>query len=302
MLGATAVACALLYRHWAPQCLVGPFNTLDPLTYRLWYENIGEGMPLWDKPPAEFAMWLLYPMLGMAGAALLARRAREAATAADALDLLALLAAATLIGVAVLRAGAFSNMLAIPAATCLLVALLRAISALPWMPVRVIGLALAPLLLNPVSPGLALAGDDGDAPKPASRIEGEDAAACRSIDNLTALQALPAATIMTPIDLAPPLLVATHHSAVGAGYHRNPQAMHDVLAFFTADEATAHVIAARHRIAYVLACPTAGEFDLLRREAAGGLAARIVAGDTPGWLRPLRLPGLHYAKLYRVTG
>jgi len=118
-LGGVALACAVTYKLWAPQCGGGPFASLTPLTYRLWYQQVSEGLPVWQQPLAAALGWIAFPLVANIGAALNIR-STPAGEREMAVDYAAFLFLATVIGFVVCRAGAFSNILAVPGGLVLL--------------------------------------------------------------------------------------------------------------------------------------------------------------------------------------
>ncbi|HMI18710.1 MAG TPA: hypothetical protein VK533_04120 [Sphingomonas sp.] len=291
LMAGAALLCGLLYRLGAPQCAGGPFATLGPLGYRLWYLNVPEGVPLWHLPRSLALLWGLFPWVGLAGAFVALRRA--ASDRAAATDYLALLAIATAIGLLVTRAGAFANLLALPGAITLIMLVIARTKA--WrMPARVVARTAALLLLTPDGAGLAAL--LASAPQSAAAASGD--ARCGTIDALAPLGRLPHATILAPLDMGPALIVATGHAAVTGPYHRDPAALEDVLRFFTTGDAQA--IAVHRRAGYVAFCANDGEMQAMAKFAPAGLAARLLHNRAPGWLQTIKLPGTAGLKLYRV--
>jgi hypothetical protein len=301
MLGGAAIGCALVYRLWAPQCAGGPFAALDPLTYRLWYLAIPEGLPIWKQTPPVAAMSIAYPLVGLVGCFVGWRRASVAQRGAW-LDLAALLTAATLIGAMLIRASAVSNALAIPGALALLPGAAAVMRRSANLPLRVVLGAGACLLALPLAVDLIAIGavPDPTAENLPRHLTATTAPDCMARANLAILDELPKSLILTTLDEASALIVGTHHMAVGAGYHRGAAVMHDELSIFTGDEVNAHRIIARHRPAYLFFCPEDGDVRLLTRAAPKGFAARLGAGNPPSWLRPVALPGLS-GELYAIT-
>ncbi len=300
-LGITALLCAAVYRLWAPQCAGGPFAALTPLTYRLWYLTIPEGLPIWAQPAAGAVGWIAFPIVGLAGAVCGLRRA-AAGDRGAALDYAALLGLATAIGVMVSRASAFANLLAVPGALMLLAAGLPAIARLTLMPLRVVASASLVLLVIPVIP--AMAALVLLAPRhPASAAAGamsQTGLECMALDNVAHLRALPPGVFMTTLVSSEALLVATPHSAVGAGYHRNVAAMDNTIRFFIGSDATARTIARRHGVDYVFVCPGDADARNWSVVAPHGLAARLAVGQAPSWLRPVSIPSLRFMRVYAV--
>jgi len=293
-LAAAAFLTAAIYRSWAPQCLGGPFNALDPLTRRLWYMQVHEGRPLWELDVTNAILWIAFPLIGLLGS-LIAWRATEPQFRASLLDYAALLAIATAIGVLVLRAGAFANLLAIPGNVMLIAFTFDRTKKLRLVP-RAGVRAAATLLLCPVGNMCVVA---AFYKPPANDARLDQASKCLSVDNLARLNKLPSATFMTPLDLAPALVAGTHHRAVAAGYHRNAQAMREALIFFTAGDDEARALARRHETSYLALCKGEPDVAMMARLYPKGLAARLSNGRPPAWLRPIPSEGVG-VRLYSI--
>lgn len=292
MMAVAALMTGALYRFCAPQCVGGPFAMLGPLGYHLWYMNVPEGVPLWHLGRDLALLWGLFPWIGLAGA--LVAWLRPARKTAEALDYTALLAIATAIGMVVTRASAFANLLAIPGAISMILILIARTEPWPMVP-RVLARTIAILALCPAGTGVAAMLVSKPAPSmPAPVVK--SAADCGLADSLKPLDALPRTTILTPLDMGPPLLVGTHQAAVTGPYHRDPAALEDVLAFFTAPNP--HTIALRRRAGYVAFCANDGEMAAMARFAPDGLAAMLLRGRAPNWLTPL--PAAAGLILYRI--
>lgn len=300
-LGLTALACGALYRLWAPQCLAGPFSTMSPLVYRLWFLRVKEGLPLWQIPLHDTLLWMPFPTIGILGALFAWWRAGNAADRRLQLDYLALMIAATAVAVTVERAGAFANILAVPGALHLFRAAQQRLSRIEIMPLRALATSVVLLALMPMaSPLLSMLAPRAEKGTPASAAREAAIDICLSHDNLARLDALPPATFMTPLNIGPNIITGTHHRVIASGYHRNNRAIEDVLLFFMAREDVARAVAARRRLDYVFLCPSENEMSAERAVNPDGVSARIVAGRPPRWLRPVRLPGLTQGKLYAV--
>ena len=60
------------------------------------------------------------------------------------------------------------------------------------------------------------------------------------------------------------LLLHSRHKVVATAHHRAPQALHDVIAAFTADPAKAEAIVRGRRARYVAICPGLAEAAIYR--------------------------------------
>jgi hypothetical protein len=301
-LGGAAAAAGLVYKLGAPQCAGGPFATLDPLTYRLWYLVIPEGLPIWKQTPQAAALSIAYPLVGLAGCVVGWRRAPAEGKAAW-LDLGALLVAAIAVAALLARASALSNALAIPGALAFLPAAGAAMARFASLPLRVLcgtaaGLLSLPLAIDLIAIATVQTGQAEDRNR---GIAIATAHQCMTPANLAALNRVPASLIFTPMGEAPALIVDSHHRAVGSGYHRNVPVMHAILAAWLGDDANARRTIAAHGATYLFFCPGNSEIRLAARLAPGGFAAQLNAGSPPAWLRPVAVPGLSAGRLYAIA-
>jgi hypothetical protein len=293
LLALAGVAAAATLLLLAPGCLAGPFATLPPLVYRLWYLSVLEGRPLWDQSPALAAAAIGLPLAGLAGTALALRRLpprglTEAARERWWLYLLLLLAA-TAIAVWVSRAAATANALAVPGAAVLLATLLARARRLTAPLPRTLA-TLGALLL--ASPGQVAAAALLLVPGPVERARDDSPRpSCAAATDVRALAALPPGTVFAPLDITPELLVSTRHRAIAGGYHRGARAMERVLLGYTLPPARARAIVAASGADYLIACPGLPELAQYRAAARDGLWARLERGERVAWLTPLKVRG-----------
>ncbi|MDR6788855.1 hypothetical protein J2Y58_002220 [Sphingomonas sp. BE138] len=294
-LATTAVAVGATLLWSSPTCLAGPFGTLPPLVYRIWYLSVLEGRPVWAQESVWAFTTLALPLAGLAGAAIGWRGAAGEARTRWTI-LLALIAAGTVTAALVVRAGATANALAAPGAAVWLAALLaRArgiMRPLPRVAATVAVLALA-------APG-TLAGLAVLAVRPATPVKAppEAFASCATALDMRPLAALPPATVFAPIDMTPELLVDTPHRAIAGGYHRGASAIAKVITGFAAAPGAARRTIVASGADYLAACPGMPELALYRRIAPAGLWARLARGERFAWLHPVALPGP--ARAWRV--
>ncbi|MDO6415787.1 hypothetical protein Q4F19_15455 [Sphingomonas sp. BIUV-7] len=292
---AGAAADALFYRIGAGSCMAGPFGQLGPLGQHLWYRSVNEGMPLWRLPLELFALWGPLPIVGLAGAVLAWVRTDRSIRAPLA-TYIVLLAAATGIGAFVMRASAFSNMLAMPGAMMLLLAIVRAVErATPS--VRIVTITIATFVCSPWGPalacGLIAAQRTPEAPlAPPKR-------ACASSDDFAILNRLPATIVIAPLGEGPSIIAASHQRAITGPYHRDPQALEDLLRFFTASPDEARAVALGRHATLLAFCPGDHDLAVMAAFAPRGLAAAIAHGGVP-WLRRIALPGSSPLQVYRI--
>ncbi|HEY1146366.1 MAG TPA: AcrB/AcrD/AcrF family protein, partial [Allosphingosinicella sp.] len=84
-------------------------------------------------------------------------------------------------------------------------------------------------------------------------------------------------------------------------YHRNQQAILDVMRAFRGSAENAHAIIQRRGIDYVLICPGLSESTVYRAEAPKGFYAQLAGGKVPAWLQPIALPKDSPYRMWRVV-
>ena len=104
---------------------------------------------------------------------------------------------------------------------------------------------------------------------------------------------------MAGTGVAANLIGATHHSTVGAGYHRNDAGNMAMYRFFLSTPDRSREIARQWNVDYVIFCP--GDFSEVdvTHKFSSSVAARLQRGETVPWLKPLALEGTPL-RLYKV--
>ncbi|MEG8044150.1 hypothetical protein QP164_16255 [Sphingomonas sp. LR59] len=284
--GAVTIAALLIL---APACLRGPFATLDPLVYRLWYLNVAEGMPIWQQEPAWALMTIGFPVVGLVGSIAAWSRSTGALRTRWTI-LLAILGAGFVLTLFVMRAGATANALAIPGGAWLLLAMLE--RARQIGPVILRTLATAGALIA-VSPDLLVGAVFAALPAQPSTHHAVPGArvSCDGAADVRALAQLPPEILFAPIDVSPEIIATTRHRAIAGGYHRNSAALHTVMAAFMGAPETARATIVASHAGYLVACPGLFEMDIYRDEAPRGLWARLERGERFAWLTPVPIAG-----------
>lgn len=292
-LAAGGLACGLVFLAVDPSCLRGPFGHLDPLVRELWYEKVGEGLPIWDQTLPWAVASIGLPLAGLVGAVL----ALRSATDTDRRTWWMLLGAqlvALILSIQVSRAAATACAFALPGAAYVVLALLRRARQLRHPMARIAAtfgafLAVAPgLVLVPLTT-MARAQQQTMLDH---RAQAAGRAPCESRQDPRALAALPPARLFAPLDIAPEIIAATGHHAIASGHHRNAVAMHDVIAVYTGDPDRARqLVVDRYHADYLVGCPASIETSDYEAMAPNGLWARLVRGERIGWLEPVPVPG-----------
>jgi hypothetical protein len=301
-LGLAVVAGGLIvagFVHFFPQCLGRPEQVSDEL-YKTWLSNVREARPIYRHPADVAVPVTIVAGLGLLGALLAVWNARRSLTLVGwvAIALFTAFAAAMLLWQ--MRAAPGAQLLAVPGITALiwiLVPLLVRRGPL-WVRIGVAVLAFA--IVGVVASGVKMPWANKTASRPGSDKVRQANIACTRTSQLRTLDAVPAATMFTQVDLGPRLIVVTHHNAVAGPYHRNGQAILDVHHAFTGPADGFRPIAARHKAAYLLLCPNMAETTVYRSHNPAGFYAQLAKGQVPDWLEPVPLPDGSPYKLWKI--
>jgi hypothetical protein len=278
-----------------PHFLQGPFSSLDPLVAQWWYAGVDEGMPVWRLSPDAAAIGLAQPLVGLAGALLAIGKTRD--DARQAWNAFAfLLFAMTLASVFVIREATTASVMSLPGTAFLCAAALRRAQSLSLMPLRVAATTGAMFIMAPAyaAPALVMPAD----PRLINAMQSSNT--CVTRPQLRKLDALPPSNIAAPLDITPAVLASTSHRLIASGYHRNNDAIHDVILLFAGKPAVSREIMVRRKIDYVVFCPRAPEAIRWASRGPGGLAAMLNDGRAPEWLDPVAIPGLTGLRVLRV--
>lgn len=278
--GAVGVAVFVLS---GPQCLAGPFGTLDPLVRHHWYDWVSEGRPLWAHQTAYGFVMLAPTLVGLMALALAWLRSRDGAYADNWTRFAAIVLSSAVMSVLVTRMGATTHALLIPAFAALALMLWDWSRTRPSMPGRLASGLLVFAALPGVDAALTL--------KLAGAVTGEvqpdataTASSCPNSVNIVGLGGVPAVHIFAPIDIGPALLVRTPHSVVATGHHRNDRAMRRIITAFIAEPAAAEATVRAEHARYLVVCPDLPEMQRFASEYPRGLAAKLVRGEAVDWL------------------
>ncbi|HEX7743452.1 MAG TPA: hypothetical protein VF442_13640, partial [Sphingobium sp.] len=296
--GAAAVATFLMTGH---QCLTGdPFQALGPVAYKLWYLNVMEGRPVWEQDRSMIGLIILPSIVGLVGSIVAARAAADARTRERWIALTLLLAGAAIVAMLVMRAMSVAHVFALPGIAWLILRLFQRAQQQQILLTRVFASSavamLTPAALCAIWVVLMTAADTraNDSSPPASE--------CRTASALAPLRLLPTSTLFAPLDIGPDILIRTRHSLIGTAHHRNAAGITAVVEGFTAAPDRARAILARLNGGkgpdYLIACPGLNEFKHYAKEHRASLAAMLDRGATPGWLRPVPLPGSKGLRVY----
>lgn len=293
--GLLAISYALVWPH----CL-GRLEGVSPELDRLWLSHVREARPVYRHGWRVALPIAALPIMGVIGSALMLWRLRgdPRLPAWATIGLLAVFSTALLLWQT--RAGPGAQLLAVPGAAALAWTLAGWARRSDALAIRIVG-SVATFL---VASGLIVSLVIGALPKPPpTKARVAISAAnrrCPTLPALSPIAALPAATILTMVDLGPRLIATTHHSAIAGPYHRNQAAILDIHhAFRESDPEIARDVMRRHGATLLLICPGMSETTLYAVENPNGFYARLRDGKVPVWLQPVPLPKESPFRLWR---
>jgi hypothetical protein len=303
-LGAGAVLGVVLAAGFAlawPHCL-GQLEGISPELKKLWFDHVREVRPIYSHDWRNVAAVVTLPIVGFIGYVTIIWRSRgddRALVTWLALGAVALIAALMLLWQS--RAGAASQILAVPGATALAWIVIPIIQRQKLMLVRVFGTVAAFLLIS----GIAVQQAVSLVPekKPAKQLKAVNRAngRCPTLSALKPIAQQPKGYVLTFVDLNPRLITVTHHNGVAGPYHRNERGILDVHRTFRGTPEHALEVVSRRGIDYVLICPGLSESTLYSTEAPKGFYMQLAKGQVPNWLQPVELPKNSPFKMWRVV-
>ena len=279
-----------------PACLQGPYGGMDPLMRSLWLTHVTEAQPIYvaTRLRPDTLTLLVLPTLASALAIVVALVRSEGLARARWLVVAAL--------VAMGFAGTFWEVRVAPSVQPL--ALLGGAWAVAWS-IRFgqrrsnVAWAGLPFGLVLAFSSLAWAFVPAGAMSDQTRAELAGGASCREASALAPLAGLAPGLVFAPIDAGSHLLAHTPLLVLGAPYHRNQTGNAAALRGFLAEPADAEAIVKGSQARYLALCPGEVQVQVMARAAPQGLAAQLVAGQVPPWLKPIPLPDTPY-RVYAV--
>lgn len=306
--GIAGVAGAASFLALSRACLAGPFDSLEPIVYRLWYLSVMEGRPLAEQPADMQAIIVVPALIGLAGAVMAWRAASSPEVRRAWLTLIAVQIIAALISLDVMRAMGFAHVVALPGIVSLLFYLFGQAQKIRLMPLRVIATALT-MVSTPLGSVAVIAAliDTSKSGKEAQEEEesAETSAArlhCATSESLHYLDGIAPARIFAPLDIGSHILVYSHHNVVATGHHRNIAGMKAVIEGFIEPPAKAEPIIRASGAQYLAYCPLQMEIERYAGLAPKGLIGVLEADSPPAWLERVPLPPLSDVRLYRIVG
>jgi len=303
-LGAALAGGALLaamYVLFWPEC-VGRLERVPEQLDRFWLSNVREAMPVWRHGTDTTIAIVTLPAIGLIGYLALLWRARR--TPAE-LQRWAALAAMAALAAGLLawqtRAAAAAQLLAVPGAAGLGWVMILWFTRQRLMLVRVLGVVASfGLVSGAIVTQAAGWWSDEEPPTPGQQAIGTANARCPNIASLRPVALQPKGLVLTFVDLGPRLVTLTHHDAIAGPYHRNSEAILDVMRAFRFDAASAKAMIDRRGVDYVLICPNMSESTIYRADAPKGFYMQLVEGRVPPWLEPVPLPKDSPFRMWRV--
>jgi hypothetical protein len=199
-----------------------------------------------------------------------------------------------------MRAACFAHLLALPGAAVLLATLMAQAQRIRLLPLRVIVTATAAI----VSPfGIALMTPVALEAHNGSEVETDinaDRFNCISGAKLRGLDALPATTLFTPLDIGSHVLAYTHHKVVATGHHRNVAGMKSVLEGLIATPEQARMLVSGTGASYLAFCKGENEVKHYKKRYPHSLIAALMVGNAPNWLQKVPMRPGETIQVYRI--
>jgi hypothetical protein len=305
-LGAAVVAGAMVAGFHAfawPHCLQR-LEGVSPEATELWLERVREARPFYRHGWRTGTIAMTLPVTALFGWGLLIWLAwKRGSEGRDLLYRTIAIAVPAIAAMALLfwqmRAAPAAQMMALPAATALIVLVAAKLFDAPqiWKHAAAVVLVLMAFgALVPIGTNLV----PGEKKTEAQLRVAKANRLCPSMAALAPIHAQPRGMVFSFIDLGPRLIVTTHHDAVGGPYHRNDRAIADVMKAFRGDEAQARRIITEYRSDYLLVCPDMSTATIFMSEAPKGFYGQLIRGQVPAWLEPVPLPADSPFKMWKV--
>ncbi len=299
-LGIAAVAGAGVLAAYAPQCLSGPFQALDPLVYDYWYLAIAEGQPVWRQDVSTAAIIVLPALIGLAGMIGAVVTERDADKRFDWLSLLGMAVGAFVVCLMVLRAMGVAHLLMLIGNMWIIARLYPRIAAMGHMAARVV-LTASLCVLTPFGSAALSSALVSALTNTPEDLEVKDSKATPLYAQVEALRALPPSVLFASLDVGPEILLRTDHQVISTGHHRNIVGMTEVIHAFTAAPDKARAIILATPAQYLVVFPDLSEISRYQGKAPNGLAARLMRGQTPDWLVRVHVPREGKTMIYRIV-
>ncbi len=287
-LAVAGVAALAVLQAFAPQCMGGAFNTMDPIVREYWLVNVLEGLPIWYQNGKAMVTLLGGSIVvGLISMLYILRTRPEGIERGRLFVLAYAFLWALLLSLFVQRATAVAAAFALPFMAWAVHQVFARARALKRPLSRIFATAAVVFLILPGPLAVALfnaVSDDED-----SVEKSPESLACRSDESLARLNSLPRSNILAPLDFGPRILLLTPHSVLATSHHRNDQAMADQIRIFTSAPGVARDLLEAHNIRFVVVCDAEPELALYAKKQPDGLWAQLVKGRKPEWLQPVHI-------------
>ena len=304
-LGAAAVAGLAIAAFHAlawPHCL-SRLEGVSPEVERLWLSNVREAKPIYSHSRQVALTVATLPAVALIGWALLLWRGGKADR-----DLLRRTLAIAVIAAASFallfwqtRAGPAAQMLGTIGAAALVWLLVPLFWRSKNPLVSVLGTTAAVLVGLGVGAPIAATALGPKVQTERDKAVGRANALCPSLAAMRAVALQPRGNVFTFVDLAPRLITVTHHTGIAGPYHRNGEAIADVMKAFRGSAEEARAIISRRRADYVLICPNMSQATVFMAAAPQGFYAQLQRGQAPAWLQPVPLGQDSPLRMWRVV-
>jgi hypothetical protein len=298
--GAGGAVLAAGFAYFWPHCL-GRLEGVPPELDELWLSRVREALPIYRHDFRTVVSVVSLPLVGLAGYAVMIWRLRhdpERLVPWAALAALALLAASLLLWQS--RAGPAAQLLAVPGAAALGWLIIPPLRARSGTLLRVLGTVTVFIIISGLGPQYVAQ----MIPKQVSKGMRAVNVANNRCPTLAALRPIalqPKGTVLTFVDLGPRLIAVTHHSAIAGPYHRNVDAILDVMRTFRGTAENARRTVEKRHVDYVLICPGLSESTVYASEAGSGFFMQLNRGKVPDWLERVELPANSPYRMWRVV-
>lgn len=276
-----------------PSCVNGPYGVMDPFLQANFLPFIDEANGVFEQPRIARII-AIGGALAAACAACVWMLRRERARWPELLPIAAVVIASGLVMLAQVRGAYIGAPLGAPVLAGLVLAARRRTR---WRLPAVMGAWLAgagmAYVTIPEQIELRVARDTSMVNRPTLQV------VCSAGDTWREVDRYPPGVTMAGTNVAAYLMGATHHSTIGAGYHRNDRGNMAMYRFFLGRPDAARQIGREWKVRYVAFCP--GDFVeiAVTKNFPDSLAAGLEVGRAPPWLEPLPLPGTTL-RFYRV--
>ena len=291
--GGAALALVLVL---FPQCLAGPYASVDPWLVQHWLVHIVEAMPLLaviGQQPSFVVATTIPATLALLVYAYAAWRTRGVERGSW-LVMLALLIVIVAVALLQVRSIRISVAVLSPACAYLVVAArtryLRRTTVLSVLGLIGSWLGFAGLLWAVLVQQIVVHLPAQTGPTVVASAE-VDRNACLAPSAFIDLKGMPPERIMTPIDLGAYVLLYTDHAVVAAPYHRNNQGLLDTFHFFNGPIGEARAILDARGISLVVTCDALPEMTGLPDAAPDAFVHLARANALPPWLTEVKHDG-----------